>query len=86
LPKRGFTNIFARDFAIINLADLERAGLTEVSLETLKKAGVLKTRSKALKVLCTVNLTKAMKITAHAISDSAKAKVEKAGGSVELVA
>jgi len=86
LPKRGFTNIFARDFAIINLADLERAGLTEVSLETLKKAGVLKTRSKALKVLGTGNLTKAMKITAHAISDSAKAKVEKAGGSVELVA
>lgn len=85
VPKRGFHNLFSKEFAIINLKDLETAGLTDVSLETLKKAGKLKTPKKMLKVLGTGEIKKALKIKAHAVSASAKQKIEKAGGSVEIV-
>jgi large subunit ribosomal protein L15 len=85
LPKRGFTNIFAVRYAVINVGDLEKLGLTDVSLESLKSSGALKTTLKTLKILGTGTLSKALKIKAHAISDSAKQKIEKAGGSVEIV-
>lgn len=85
LPKRGFTNVFRTKFAVINVGDLEKLSLTEISLETLKAAGALKTSRKALKVLGNGNLTRALKIKADAVSDSAKEKIAKAGGSVELI-
>jgi len=85
LPKRGFTNIFRTDCAVINVGDLDKLTLSEVSLETLKKAGALKTKLTALKVLGTGNLSRAIKVKAHAVSESAKEKIEKAGGSIELI-
>lgn len=85
LPKRGFTNIFGVKYAIINVGDLEKLSLAEVSLETLAKAGALKTSKKVLKVLGNGELKRAVKVKAHAVSDSAKQKIEKAGGSVELI-
>lgn len=86
VPKRGFTNIFRTQFAVINVGDLEKLSATEITLQTLKSAGALKTKHIVLKVLGTGTLTRALKVKTHAISDSAKQKIEKAGGSVELLA
>lgn len=85
VPKRGFTNIFRIKFAEINVGDLEKLSAAEISLESLKAAGALKTKRKALKVLGNGTITRAVKLKVHAISESAKAKIEKAGGSVELI-
>lgn len=86
LPKRGFTNFFRVEFAIVNLSDLENAKITDVTLETLKGSKILKTRLTKLKVLGTGDVKHAVKVKAHAVSDSARAKIEKAGGSVEILA
>ncbi len=85
IPKRGFTNIFRKQYAVINLDDLSRLSMVEISLESLKSAGALKTPYNALKILGRGDINKPIKIRAHAISDSAKQKIEKAGGSVEIV-
>lgn len=85
LPKKGFTNVFARQFAIVNLADLEPSKLNEVSLETLKESGVLKTKLSMLKILGNGSIARPLKVKAHAVSGSAKEKIEKAGGTVEIL-
>jgi large subunit ribosomal protein L15 len=85
VPKRGFVNVFRKNFAVINVGDLETSNLSEVTLETLKKAGVLKSKLTLLKILGTGEVTKAFKVKVDAISDSAKAKIEKAGGTVEVL-
>ena len=85
VPKRGFTNIFAKDYAVINVGDLELFTGSEVTLETLKASGLLKTKFELLKVLGMGSIKKALKLKVHAISGSAKEKIEKAGGSVELI-
>lgn len=86
VPKRGFTNIFGQDFAVINVGALDKLTITEVSLESLKAASMLKSPLKVLKVLGGGELKRALKIKAHAVSSSAKQKIEKAGGSVEIIA
>ncbi len=85
LPKRGFTNIFKIKFAVLNLQDLQRIGVKEVTLDGLKKDGHLKTKYDRLKILGKGEIKTAVKLKVHAISESAKAKIEKAGGSVEIV-
>ncbi|MBI3544264.1 MAG: 50S ribosomal protein L15, partial [Deltaproteobacteria bacterium] len=72
LPKRGFTNIFGQDFAIVNVGDLSKLSLTDISLETLKASGKLKTPLKTLKILGNGEITRAIKVKVNAISDSAK--------------
>ncbi len=86
LPKRGFTNIFGHDFAVINVGALDKLTMTDVSLESLKSAKVLKSPLKTLKILGGGDLKRALKIKAHAVSEAAKLKIEKAGGSVEIIA
>lgn len=85
IPKKGFTNIFRREFAIINLADLSEISLPEITLESLKKIRKVRGSSKLLKVLGTGEIKKSIKVKAHAVSESAKQKIEKAGGTVELI-
>lgn len=86
VPKRGFTNIFAREFAVINVGELNKLSLSDVTLETLKSSGAVKTRLTELKILGNGDLSKALKVKASAVSASAKEKIEKAGGSVEIIA
>ena len=86
LPKRGFTNVFRREFVVVNVGDLNELKTKEVSLETLKASGALKTSRTALKILGNGELKAALKIKAHAVSQSAKEKIEKAGGSIEILA
>ena len=82
IPKRGFHNRFAQTVAIVNVGDLEArfsAG-DEVTPETLKQKSLARGRYDVLKVLGNGDLTKKLKVAAHRFSDSAKEKIEKAGG------
>jgi len=85
LPKRGFNNAyFTVKYQILNLSDLEKLETSEVTPESLKKDGVL-SRNLPFKVLGTGEIKRALKIKAHKVSQSAKAKIEKAGGSIEIL-
>ena len=87
LPRRrGFTNIFRKEYSAVNLRDLERfESGTEVTPELLKESRVLRTLRRPVKVLATGELTKALTVKAHKFSMSAKAKIEAAGGSVQEI-
>jgi large subunit ribosomal protein L15 len=84
LPKRGFTNIFKKEFNIINLDSLAALGETTITLEVLKKAGLAR-RKVPVKVLGTGELKSALTVYAHKFSKSAQEKIEKAGGKIEVV-
>lgn len=90
LPKVGFKNtVGLLERAAINVADLERldpAVAKEVTLESLKKAGLARRTDVRLSILGAGELTKAFTVKAHKITPSAKDKIEKAGGTVEVVA
>jgi large subunit ribosomal protein L15 len=83
LPHRGFNQFnFRTEIAILNVGDLSGldASVTEVSVLTLADAGLIRSGEKAVKILGDGELTRAIKVTAAKFSDSAKAKIEKAGG------
>jgi large subunit ribosomal protein L15 len=87
VPKRGFTNSWAKAIAEINVGDLEElydAGAT-ISPEALASAGIVKKRFDILKVLGDGELTKKLSVSAHRFSASAKEKIEKAGGTVTII-
>jgi len=85
LPKQGFTNVFRRTTAILNVVDLNRFDIKEVSLETLVEANLIKGRYDRLNVLGTGEIKKALSVKAHKVSAQAKEKIEKAGGKVEII-
>jgi len=87
LPRRrGFTNIFRKEYAAVNLRDLERFQEgTEVTPELLKQSGVLRTLRRPVKVLATGELTKALTVKVHKFSVTAKAKIEAAGGAAQEI-
>jgi large subunit ribosomal protein L15 len=83
LPKRGFTNIFRQEFAIVNVASLNAFTAGErVTPEALRARGLVH-RPLPVKVLGDGELSVKLAVSAHAFSASAKQKIEKAGGSVE---
>jgi large subunit ribosomal protein L15 len=85
IPKRGFTNPFRLEYALINVGDLESLGLPDVDLDKLVEAGAIKVRKDGLKVLGDGELTKPVTVKAHKFSASAREKIEKAGGKVEEI-
>lgn len=86
LPKRGFKNIFALEFAEINISELNRfENGTEVTPELLKEAKVVKSLLDGVKVLGNGELTKSLTVKAHKFSKSAIEKIEAAGGKVEVI-
>jgi large subunit ribosomal protein L15 len=86
LPKRGFTNIFRKEFAVVNLSDLaELAAGTHVEPEMLKAAGIIKKLKDGVKILGEGDLQHALHIRAHRFSTSAAEKIQKAGGTVEVI-
>ena len=88
LPKRGFTNIFKKEWAEVNLADLEEAfeAGVEVTPELLAERGLIRrSRSGAVVVLGRGELGKALTVSAHRFSASARAKIEAAGGKAEVL-
>jgi large subunit ribosomal protein L15 len=86
LPKRGFTNIFRQEMEIVNLSVLDKfdAGAT-VDIDALKKVGRVRTSAKKFKVLGNGGVTRKLTVRANAFSESAKMKIEEAGGTVEIV-
>lgn len=88
LPKRGFTNgMFAKDFAVINVGDFEKKyenGQT-VSPDTLQEVRLLNGQFDGVRVLGDGELTKKLTVKAHHVTAGAKAKIEKAGGTVEII-
>ncbi len=86
LPKRGFTNHFAKHYAIINVGDLEIFDNgTEVTLEMLVEKRIIRKELDGLKVLGTGELTKSLTVKAKIFSATAKEKIEAAGGKAEEV-
>ncbi|MBU0513238.1 MAG: 50S ribosomal protein L15 [Proteobacteria bacterium] len=87
LPKRGFTNIFRHKYAVVNLRDLGRFEADAVvDLAALRRAGLVKGACDGVKVLAQGDLTVSLTLKVDKISAAAKAKVEAAGGSVEVTA
>lgn len=87
LPKRGFNNIFRKEIAIVNLASLENKfdNGAVVDCEALKAAGLVKNSFDGIKILGNGELTKKLTVKADAFSESAKQKIEAAGGNAEVV-
>jgi large subunit ribosomal protein L15 len=87
IPKRGFHNRFAPSVHVVNVGELNEAFAAgeEVTLESLRNKNLAKGRFDVLKVLGDGDLTKRLKISAHRFSQSAREKIEKAGGqAIEL--
>jgi large subunit ribosomal protein L15 len=84
MPKRGFTNIFRKEYAIVSLERLVELGETTINPEVLRKAGVVKTRH-PVKILGDGELKVALTVSAHKFSKSAQEKITKAGGKVEVL-
>ncbi|PKW56916.1 50S ribosomal protein L15 [Staphylococcus pseudintermedius] len=86
IPKRGFTNINRKEYAIVNLDQLNQfEDGTEVTPELLIEAGVVKNEKAGIKVLGNGSLEKKLTVKAHKFSASAKAAIEAKGGAQEVI-
>lgn len=86
LPKRGFTNIFRKEYSVINLADLEKmSGADTVTPEALMQKGLIKNLKNDVKVLGMGELKAKLTVRAHKFSKSALEKIQAAGGKAEVM-
>ncbi len=85
LPKRGFTNLFRTEFAVVNVGALNALD-GEITPERLVKEGLVKAMLSGIKILGDGDLTKAIVVKAHRFSKSAAEKIARAGGRAEVVA
>ena len=86
IPKRGFTNIYAQEYAIINLADLEAFDNgAVVDATALKNAGIVKNAKDGIKVLGNGELSKQLTVKAAKFSATAAQKIEANGGKAEVI-
>ena len=86
LPKRGFTNINRKEYAVINLDVLNRfEDGTEVTAVTLVEAGIVKSEKAGIKVLANGELTKKLTVKAAKFSKAAEEAIVAAGGSIEVI-
>jgi len=86
LPKRGFTNIFKKEFAIVNVSSLEKLEGDTFDVQSLLKLGVVrKLRKDGLKVLGSGELTRKITVKADFFSKSALEKIQAAGGTAEVI-
>jgi large subunit ribosomal protein L15 len=86
LPKRGFTNIFKKEYAIVNVSSLEKLEGSSFDAESLLKLGVIrKLKQHGLKVLGSGELKRAITVKADVFSKSALEKIQAAGGTAEVI-
>lgn len=86
IPKRGFTNIFKKDYAIVNIKSLNIFDEgTEVTPELLKETGLIKAVKDGVKILGDGELDKKLTVKAHKISKQAEEKITAKGGRVEVI-
>jgi large subunit ribosomal protein L15 len=84
LPKRGFTNIFRKEYTVVNLGDLSELSGT-ITPETLIEQGIVRHAKSGIKILGVGNLKSALTIRAHKFSKSAIDKIQAAGGKAEVI-
>ena len=85
LPKRGFTNIFKEQYAVVNLGRLEKLEGDSFNPDRLLELGVIRKPGKGLKILGTGQLTRKVTVQAHQFSKSALEKIQKAGGTAQVI-
>ena len=85
LPKRGFTNIFKKHYAIVNLGRLEKLEGDAFNADRLFELGVIKKLGDGLKILGAGELTRKITVEAHQFSKSAAEKIQKAGGAAKVI-
>ncbi len=85
LPKFGFHHYGRVEYQVVNVGDLERISADEITPDILRQAGLIKKMSHPIKLLGNGEVQKAFQVKVHAISKSAREKIEKAGGSVTLL-
>ena len=85
LPKRGFTNIFKKQFAIVNLGRLDKLDGDTFGADRLVELGVIKKVGDGLKILGSGQLTRKITVEAHEFSKSALDKIRKAGGTAQVI-
>jgi len=85
LPKRGFTNIFKKQFAIVNLGRLEKLEGDVFNADKLTELGVIHKLGAGLKILGAGQLTRPITVEAHHFSKSAAEKIAKAGGQAQVI-
>jgi large subunit ribosomal protein L15 len=85
LPKRGFTNIFKKHFAIVNLGRLEKLDGDTFNADRLIELGAIRKVGDGLKILGTGQLTRKITVEAHHFSKSALEKIQKAGGTAQVI-
>jgi large subunit ribosomal protein L15 len=86
LPKRGFTNIFKKEYAIVNVSSLEKLEGSSFDAESLLKLGVIrKLKQHGLKVLGSGDLKRQITVKANIFSKSALEKIQAAGGTAEVI-
>ena len=86
LPKRGFTNIFRKEYVVVNLEKLSsfEAG-TKIDPVMLRDNGIIKNLNEEIKILGTGEIAGAIHVRAHRFSKSAAEKIQNAGGSIEVI-
>ncbi len=85
LPKRGFTNIFHKEYAIINVGALDKLEGDSFSADSLLASGVIKKLHAGLKILGNGELTRKISVEAHLYSKAALDKIQKAGGNAGVI-
>ena len=85
IPKRGFTNVFRKEYVIVNLGDLATVGEDTVTPELLVQKGLIKKVKDGVKVLGMGEITAKLTVRAHKFSKSAQEKIQAAGGKAEVI-
>lgn len=87
LPKRGFVNVFATKYAVVNVGDLQERfeDGADVNADTLQEVGLVTKTLDGIKILGTGEISKKLNVTVSTISASAQEKIQKAGGKVEVI-
>ncbi len=85
LPKRGFTNIFHKEYAVINVGALEKLEGDSFTPDSLVASGIVKKLQAGLKILGNGELTRKISVQAHVYSKTASDKIQKAGGTAEIL-
>ena len=85
LPKRGFRNIFRKNYQVVNVDDLVRCQKEEITTEVLLEVGLIRKSNQPVKILGDGKIEKAVTVKANAFTKSAIAKIEAAGGKTEVI-
>jgi large subunit ribosomal protein L15 len=83
--KRGFTNIFRTEYTVVNLDKLQDWAGGDITPESLRDAGLIRNLKQPVKLLGDGDVSAALRVRVHKVSESARSKIEAAGGSVELI-